>query len=284
MTQPVGTSPRSLLTTLTALFTLCTGKANSEKQSSCQRLNGIQHGVLSNGFAIRGLHPNYSMGASKSHKVKGFTDDLIIISSSLNDHSKALQEISNCCQDLDLTLKPPKCVSFVFDGKKTDKATTFKVGCGMTRNMSSGPTKFLGQTQAVSATSTSCEAGKKFISSFQQELDNLDQTSVRGEYKLWIYKRYLAPSYHCVMAVDPIPESAIKKMKSAALKKIKRWLNLPRCFTTSALHHPNVIDIPSLSEFRTKAKLCFLSSISTSQDPLIQEILSILNDDNYTKS
>ena len=33
-----------------------------------------------------------------------------------------------------------------------------------------------------------------------------------------------------------------------------------------------------------KAKLCFLSSISTSQDPLIQEILSILNDDNYTKS
>ena len=59
---------------------------------------------------------------------------------------------------------------------------------------------------------------------------------------------YLVPSFHFVMSVDPIPESAIKKMQAAALKMIKKWLNLPRCFTTSALHHPNVIDIPSLSD------------------------------------
>ena len=30
---------------------------------------------------------------------------------------------------------------------------------------------------------------------------------------LWMYKRYLAPSYHFSMAVDSIPESAIKKCK-----------------------------------------------------------------------
>ena len=61
-------------------------------------------------------------------------------------------------------------------------------------------------------------------------------------------------SFHFVMAANPIPESAIKKMQAAALKKIKQWLNLPRCFTTSALHHPNVIDIPSVSDLITKAK------------------------------
>ena len=42
-------------------------------------------------------------------------------------------------------------------------------------------------------------------------------------------------------------------------------VNLPRCFTTSALHHPNVIDIPSLSDLRSKVKFTFLASISTSQ-------------------
>ena len=77
--------------------------------------------------------------------------------------------------------------------------------------------------------------------------------NVRGEYKLWMYKRYLVPSLHFVLAVDCIPEAAIKKMQAAALKKIKQWLNLPRCFTTFALHHPNVIDIPLLSDLRTKA-------------------------------
>ena len=85
------------------------------------------------------------------------------------------------------------------------------------------------------------------------------------------------------MALDPIPELAIKKMQAAALKKIKKWLNLPRCFTTSAFRHPNVIDVSSLSDLRTKAKLTFLS-ISTSQDPLIEEMLWIFTDEEYCKN
>ena len=101
---------------------------------------------------------------------------------------------------------------------------------------------------------------------------------------LWVYKRYLVPSFHFVMAVDRIPDSAIKKMQGAALRKIKQWLNLPRCFTSSTLHHPNVIDIPALYDLRTKAKLTFLASISTSQDHLIEEILSILSDKEFCKN
>ena len=90
------------------------------------------------------------------------------------------------------------------------------------------------------------------------------------------------PSFHFVMAVDPIPELAIKKMQAAL--KIKWWLNLARCFITSALHHQNVINIPSLTYLRTKAKLTFLSSISTSQDPLIEEISRIFTDEEYCKN
>ena len=101
---------------------------------------------------------------------------------------------------------------------------------------------------------------------------------------MWIYKCYLVPSFHFVMAVDPIPVTAIKKIQAGALRRIKQWLNLPRCFTTFALHHPNVIDIPSLSELRSKVKLTFLAAISMSQDPVIEEILSILTDEEYCKN
>ena len=44
-----------------------------------------------------------------------------------------------------------------------------------------------------------------------------------------------------------------------------------------------MIDIPSLPEFQTKAKLPFLSSISTSKDPMIKEIFNLLLDREYTK-
>ena len=181
-------------------------------------------------------------------------------------------------------MKPAKCVPLAFDGKKMVRSASFQVGSGSTRNIASGSTKFLGQVQTSSLKLNTCESGKRFITDFQKKLENLEQVRIRGEYKLWIYKRYMVPSFHFALAVNPIPETAIKKMQAAALRMIKRWLNLPRCFTTSALHHPNVIDIPSLSDFRSKAKLTFLASISTSKDPVIEEILSILTDEDYCKN
>ena len=59
---------------------------------------------------------------------------------------------------------------------------------------------------------------------------------------------------------------------------------LPRSFTTSALHHPNVLDLPFLSDLRSKAKLTLLISIPTSNDPFIEEITSIHKDESYCAS
>ena len=50
------------------------------------------------------------------------------------------------------------------------------------------------------------------------------------------------------------------------------------------IHHPNVIDIPTLSELRTKAKLTLLSSVSTTQDPLISELTSLLTEDYFLRN
>ena len=84
------------------------------------------------------------------------------------------------------------------------------------------------------------------VESFQAQLNNLDTAPIRGEYKLWIFRCLLIPSFHFSLAVDAIPECALKKMEALATQKVKRWLGLPRCFSTAAIHHPHVIDIPSL--------------------------------------
>jgi len=115
---------------------------------------------------------------SAAHKVKGFADDISVFSSSASDYAVALRTIDNHCSVLDLTLKPAKCISLVFN---------------------------------------------------------------------------------------------------------KTWLGLPRGTTTAILHHPNVIDIPTLSELRTQAKPTFFSSVSTSNDPVIKEISSLMLDREFSK-
>ena len=72
--------------------------------------------------------------------------------------------------------------------------------------------------------------------------------------------------------------------QSQCTRRIKSWLGLTRGVTNAILHHPNVIDIPTISEYRTKAKLTFLSSILTSGDPMITEISELLLDQDFTRS
>ena len=221
---------------------------------------------------------------SKPHKVKGFADDLSVFSSSMKDHEVALQSIDNCCSNLNLTLKPSKCVSFVYDGKKVLNNATFLLGNGSSRNISSGPTKFLGHTLCHNPTTTAKQSGRRFMNSFLEKLDNLDTSPIRREYKLWILRRFLVPSFHFVLAVDVIPESCIKKVQSQCAKRIKVWLGLTKGVTNAVIHHPNVIDIPTISEYRTKAKLTLLSSILTSKDPMITEISELLLDQDFATS
>ena len=216
--------------------------------------------------------------------MKGFADDSTIISTSTENHQEALNVVTKCCDDLALTLKPSKCVSLVYNGKKVTKTTVFKVGEGTTRNIATGPTKFLGQIIGDSPSCTTKAARKHLLGEFIRQLNNLDQSPIRGEFKLWIYKRYMVPSFHFHLAVNNITESTCNKMQATAMRKIKQWLGLTRSTTTAIIHHPNVIDIPSILELRTKAKLVFLSSINTSQDPMITELGSLLADDSFLSS
>ena len=122
--------------------------------------------------------PNLRLISSLPHKVKGFADDLTVISSLASEHEKALQDISKFCSDLDLTLKPPKCASLVFDGKKVDKKATFEEGAGRMISISSGPTKLLGHIIGASNSTTWREYGKKFELSFHLSINKIGMAQI----------------------------------------------------------------------------------------------------------
>ena len=56
------------------------------------------------------------------------------------------------------------------------------------------------------------------------------------------------------------------------MKLLKKWLGLTRSTSVAVLHHPDVIGVPHLPQLQTKAKLTFLASVVSSEDPLIQDL------------
>ena len=64
-------------------------------------------------------------------------------------------------------------------------------------------------------------------------------------------------------------------MNAKATKFIKSWLGLTRSTSVAVLHHPVILDIPFLSDYNTKVKLSYLSSVCLSPDPFIEELSSI---------
>ena len=114
----------------------------------------------------------------------------------------------------------------------------------------------------------------KVISAMQR----LNDRPIRGEFKVWIWKNYLAHSLCFMLMVDPVKESVLVKIQKNVTKYIKRWLNLPRCCNLATIFHPDVLNLPFLPQLGEQAKMSMIAAIELSKDKHIQECLSLLSD------
>ena len=101
------------------------------------------------------------------------------------------------------------------------------------------------------------------------------------EFKVWIWKNYLAHSLRFMLMVDPVKESVLVKIEKKVTKYIKRWLNLPRCCTLATIFHPDVLNLPFLPQLGEQAKMSMIMAIELSKEKHIQECLSLLSDPGF---
>ena len=148
---------------------------------------------------------------------------------------------------------------------------------GTTRNISESGVRFLGKLLMGAPKATCSQSSTTFVSTFCTALQALDVRPIRGEYKLWIYQHYLAPSTHIYLAVNPTSANSIIKAEASATRALKRWLKLPRNATRATLYHPGVLGVPQLTDLKVKAKLSFLVAIDQSTDRLIQDLKPLLS-------
>lgn len=150
-----------------------------------------------------------------------------------------LQTIDQRAKDLDLSFKPVKCVSYLFDGNHHRKEG-IELSGGITRSITEGGTMFLGKSLEVSLNTTKRAASKKMCDMLSQLLSSTDLLPIRGEYKLWLYCNYIVSLLHFHLSVDSVTTGAITKMENIATRHLKKWLNLPRIATRAVLYYPGV--------------------------------------------
>ena len=128
---------------------------------------------------------------SREHKVKAFADDLTIITSNYSDHKKTLCSIDSHCLEVDLMLRPEKCITMSYTGSQFDTKASVHLSGGSTVNIIKKPAKMLGRLIKQSNRSTCSQASQQLLSHFKVCLENLNSRPIRGEYKLWTLFSYI---------------------------------------------------------------------------------------------
>lgn len=122
------------------------------------------------------------MVQSKPHKVKGYADDLTILSSSLVELEDAVSHVDGHCKEVCLCIQPDKCYSLHFDGKETREKFTISVNEGTICNIKDNPTSFLGTIVSHSKSHMNKISSSNFSEHFYSYLKHLNDAPVRGKY------------------------------------------------------------------------------------------------------
>jgi len=149
--------------------------------------------VPSNGkpaFTKVSWKPSLKFANLMEHSLNGYADDVALISCDFDVHKSVLQLIGLKAVDLDLSFKPAKCVSFLFDGAKVI-SQGLSLSKGMTRSITERHTNFLAKIIDVSLSATKKAASKHMLRHLTDLLTATDSFPICGEYKLWIYKNYV---------------------------------------------------------------------------------------------
>ena len=136
-----------------------------------------------------------------------FADDFNIISRNIKHHQKLLSDLQNKINSIKLVLKPHKCRSLsiqhgmqsIVSFYLTKKDLQDKVSIS---SVIDEPLKFLGSE--ITKINTPNALSVLLETKLENELSNVEKSSLRGQHKIDIYSRYALPSRQFYLSVHHI--------------------------------------------------------------------------------
>ena len=114
------------------------------------------------------------------------------------------------------------------------------------------PQKFLGSI--VTALNKPQEMFQFLLEKLNKKLQNIDNSSLRGEYKMKIYSRYALISMRYHLSVHDIHKTHLDKLDNVAKKYLKKWLNIPSHGASDiSIFHPYLLGVKTPSQLYLEA-------------------------------
>ena len=141
-----------------------------------------------------------------------------------------IKDINKKIKSLGLLIKPSTCASLsIQSGRSTDVSFTLSdvgetIPIDLIKNK---PQKFLGSI--VTALNKPQDMFEFLLDKFEKKLKNIDNSKLRGEYKLNIYSRYALISMRYHLSVHDIHKTHLDKMDEISEKMVKHsfsWCQL----------------------------------------------------------
>ena len=106
------------------------------------------------------------------------------------------------------------------------------------------------------------------------KLSNLEKCSVRGEYKVAIYSRYVMPSLRFHFSVHNIHQTHLDKLDHLARKYLKMWLKFPNNGVSDiSIFHPYMLGVKPPSQVYLEGHAGNYLNSRVRGDPDVQEAL-----------
>ena len=149
-----------------------------------------------------------------------------------------------------LVIKPSKCASLSIQSGKSAEVTF-----NLTENgnlmpielIKNKPQKFLGSF--VTALNKPQEMFTFLSEKLNKKLQNIENSSLKGENKMKIYSRYALISMRYHLSVHDIHKIHLDKLDNIAKKFLKKWLNIPSHGASDiSIFHPYVLGLKTPSQ------------------------------------
>ena len=108
--------------------------------------------------------------------------------------------------------------------------------------MKEEPIKFLGAN--ITFKNNAEDQYELLKEKLEEKFNNVDDTKIRGEYKIKIYSKYILPSMRFNLSVQNIRKGHMEKLDDISRMYIKKWLQYPKNGVTDVvLYHHLLFDL-----------------------------------------
>ena len=171
---------------------------------------------------------------------------------------------------MNLTLKPVKCKSLSLKSGKPSEII-FKIGDFEIPTIKDEPHSFFGSIITYSGKSqdTFLYLKDKLVSG----LNRIQDSKIRNEYKLSIYKDYFLPSLRFSLTVHEITKTHLNTLNQISDNYLKKWCGLPPSATNAVLHMSESLGIKSIDHIYKESHCSAYASSMIKADAKVQNCL-----------